>query len=341
MHVARSRSLTVRARRRAVGQTIDQAFGGLARTSRLIPVTWPRFHGVERLRGLSYGPHRAHSLDVWRPVDRPGPLPVVIYIHGGAFRSLSKDTHWLMGLAFARKGYVVFNVNYRLAPRFKYPAAPADACRAYAWVAANAHRYGGDVDRLVLAGESAGGNLVSTLAVAAAYDRPEVWTQPVRMSGVLPKACLPICGMLQVSDPERFARVGPLSFITADALFSCTGDYLPDHIQPGDPAADLADPICVLERGEAPPRPLPAFYAAAGTRDPLLADSYRLGRALDRLGVHSVIEEYPGEVHAFHALIWRKAARACWRSQGNFLDEVFGGLEDQGASRGSGVSASA
>ena len=326
MLVARSRSLRVRARRHAVGRTIDGAFSGLARTSRWVPVTWPRFHGVERLRNVSYGPHRAHRLDVWRPVKRSGPLPVVLYVHGGAFRSLSKDTHWLMGLAFARSGYVVFNIDYRLAPRFKFPAAPADACRAYAWVVEHAAEYGGDSQKLVLAGESAGGNLVTTLAVAASYDRPEVWTLPVRESGVMPSAVLPMCGMLQVSDPERFARAGPLSQLDADALFSCSGDYLPDHIGSGARAADLADPLCVLERGDVPVRALPPFYAAAGTKDPLLADSRRLGISLRRLGVHSVIEEYPGEVHAFHALIWRSAARSCWKAQISFLDEVFSGV---------------
>ncbi len=323
MHVARSRSLRVRARRRAVGRAIDQAFGGLSRTSRLVPVTWPRFHGVEVVRNVAYGPDRAHRLDVWRPTDRSGPLPAVLYVHGGAFRSLSKDTHWLMGLAFARRGYVVFNIDYRLAPRHRFPAAPADACRAYAWVVEHAGDFGGDPSRLVLSGESAGGNLVTALALAAAYDRPETWTRPVRETGVMPRAVLPLCGMLQVSDPERFARAGPLSRLDADALFSCSGDYLPDHIQAGHPAADLADPLVVLERGQAPDRPLPPFYAAAGTRDPLLADSRRLGRALRHLGVHAVIEEYPGEVHAFHALVWRRAARACWKAQTAFLDEAL------------------
>ena len=41
--------------------------------------------------------------------------------HGGGFSMLSKDTHWLMAMMFARRGYVVFNVNYRLAPQWPYP----------------------------------------------------------------------------------------------------------------------------------------------------------------------------------------------------------------------------
>ena len=56
------------------------------------------------------------------PARFAGPRPVLMYVHGGAFRSLSKDTHWIMGLAFARRGFVVANVNYRLAPEHRFPA---------------------------------------------------------------------------------------------------------------------------------------------------------------------------------------------------------------------------
>jgi len=322
--VARCRSLPVRLRRRTVGRTIDQGFGALSRTSRWIPASWPRLHGVEVRRDLSYGPDRAHRLDVWRLRERAGPLPVVLYVHGGAFRSLSKDTHWLMALVFARRGYLVFNIDYRLAPRFKYPAGPADVCRAYDWVVRHAEEHGGDPTRIVLAGESAGANLVTTAAIAACYDRPEAWTRPIRRSGVMPRAVLPMCGMLQVTDPERLTRGRSLPVWTADALFSCTGDYLPDGLESGVPASELADPLLWLERGVRPDRPLPPFYAAAGTRDPLLADSLRLGRALAALDVPHRVESYEGEVHAFHALIWRPAARACWKSQVRFLEEVLG-----------------
>ena len=61
-------------------------------------------------------------------------------MHGGAFQSLSKDTHWLMGLAFARRGYVVFSINYRLAPKHRFPAGLQDACTAARWVHENAAR---------------------------------------------------------------------------------------------------------------------------------------------------------------------------------------------------------
>src|ERR1700679_136863 len=146
---------TLRAR---VGRALmDATWRGLAETRRL---RWaePSRHGVERIANVTYGAQgsSAHTLDVYRPIARQeSPLPVVLYIHGGGFRILSKDTHWVMGLAFARRGYLVFNINYRLAPRHPFPAAVEDAAAALLWVRANAAAFGGDPSRIVVAGESA------------------------------------------------------------------------------------------------------------------------------------------------------------------------------------------
>ena len=98
-------------------------FHGLSRAGRLHPASNPARHGVEVERDLRYGPAAEHILDLYRPHKHPGPWPVVFYVHGGAFQILSKDTHWLMGLAFARRGYLVVNISYRLAPRHRFPAA--------------------------------------------------------------------------------------------------------------------------------------------------------------------------------------------------------------------------
>src|SRR5262245_57988665 len=93
-----------------------RALGVLSRTARLHPAARPRRHGVQVLRDVRYadGHGADRLLDVYQPVGRPGPLPVVLYVHGGGFRILSKDSHWMMALAFARHGYLVFNINYRL-----------------------------------------------------------------------------------------------------------------------------------------------------------------------------------------------------------------------------------
>jgi len=96
----------------------------------------------------------AHVLDVYRPKNRTGLLPVMIYIHGGGFTLCSKETHRSVALLFARFGFLVLNINYRLAPKYPYPAALEDACHAYRWAVEQVESYGGDKNRLSLAGES-------------------------------------------------------------------------------------------------------------------------------------------------------------------------------------------
>src|SRR6202022_2690186 len=84
---------------------------------------------------------------------------------------------------------------------------------------------------------------------------------------------------------------------------------------------DLADPLVMLERGEKPARELPPFFAGVGTADVLLDDTRRLKAALDRLGGPCDVRYYPGEIHAFHAMIWRSNAKTFWRDTYAFLEK--------------------
>src|SRR4051812_46802736 len=113
--------------RARTGQAIvDATWNTLARATGRLPSARPERHGVERIRGVPYGGHPDHTLDIYRPIERSGPCRVVLSLHGGGFRILSKAPHWGMSRAFARGGYVVFPIDYRLAPRPPFPAAIED-----------------------------------------------------------------------------------------------------------------------------------------------------------------------------------------------------------------------
>ena len=315
------RSLLARARVKAGGMVFASALNGMSYAGKLHPKARPSQHGVELVRDVPYtgSGERFHLLDVYKPQGFDGPRPAVLYIHGGAFRILSKDTHWMMGLAFARAGYTVLNVNYRLAPKHRFPAAFEDVCAAACWVKQHAHEYGADPDRLVLAGESAGGNLVTGLAVATSYQRPEIHARRVWDAEVRPRAVIAGCGILQVTRPERLlVRFPHMKPWIMDRILETSWGYLPDHDLSDDELV-FADPLVFLERGLAPQRPLPPFFALVGTKDPLIDDTQRLARALDALSVPNVAKVYPGLPHAFHALVFLKAARKCWREQFRFL----------------------
>ena len=314
----KKRSLFKRIRQRVRVQLVEGAFYGLAYGGRMVPAARPERHGVEVLRDITYVEgSRVHTLDVYRPVHRVGLCPAVLYVHGGAFAILSKDTHWLMGLILARRGYVVFNVNYRLAPKHPYPAAVSDACAAAVWVQRHMQEYDADPTRLVFSGESAGGNLACALTVASTYRRPELYARAVWDSGITPRAVIAACGILQVSDTARFSRRRNIPDWTQAIIARVETDYLGGFKGSSEEAA-MADPLLILEKSK-PDRPLPPFFAFAGTKDPLLEDTRRLGRAVQRHGGICDTRVYPGGVHAFHALIWSRQARRCWGDQLSFL----------------------
>ena len=316
-----------RARRKIGAAVVDQLFAQAARLGLKVPAARPDVHGIERVRDVPYLPtnSRSHLLDVYRPRDAKGPLPVVMYVHGGAFRALSKDTHLLMALAFARRGCLVFNVNYRLAPRHKFPAGLCDVVEAYRWVARHAAGYGGDLSRLVLAGESAGANLATSLTIATCFERPEPYARRAFQVGVVPKAVVGACGIYQVTNGARFRDHHGDHWFWNDRYHEMEEDYLPPSPSRdlGAGGCDLADPVCVLERavadGVAPSRPLPAFFLPCGGGDHLYRDSLRMAAALSTAGVANEARVYANELHAFHAFVIKKNARACWNDTFLFL----------------------
>jgi len=314
----------VELRRRAVGRTIELVLRTVSGSMKLHPASNPERHGVEVIKDLSYGPGGvAHALDVYRPHFGERPLPVVLYLHGGGFRILSKDTHWMMGLGFSRAGYLVVNANYRLAPHNPYPAAAEDAARALEWVWDNIEEYGGDPSRVIVAGESAGGNLATALTIACTFDRPEPFAQRLFERERVPVAAVPLCAMLEVSNADRYLRNQELPVWMRDRVYMVCNGYLGDYVKRDLDDRGLADPLRVLESGAEPLRPLPPFYASCGDDDPILDDTRRLDKALTARKVKNKVGYYWNQGHAFQALVYKPSAKHAMRDCLGFLDKVL------------------
>lgn len=120
----------------------------------------PSFSGNLRARNVVYVPQGwplPLKGDLYRP-ETPGKLPGVLLIHGDG--RVSDDGRWQMtGIAekLAKRGYVVFNITYRMAPDWEYPAPLMDAQQALAWMRAHAEENGMDAGRIGAYGYSAGG----------------------------------------------------------------------------------------------------------------------------------------------------------------------------------------
>ncbi len=307
------------ARKRAGGLFIRSALTGTAALVKHVPLANPDRHDVEVIKDVPYlgSGLVEHTYDVWRPKGKSDrPLPMVLYIHGGAFRALSKDTHWIMGLALARRGLVVVIPNYRLAPKHRFPAGSADVTAALVHARAHAERYGADKDSLVIAGESAGANITMGLITGVHWDLPAAHLDPIR--DVKVKAAVTFCGVFQVGDPGRFRRDDPgFHWFFNDRVHELPS-WLPrrDGRIVEDP---VASPLLFLEGAPTPKKAVPPIFLPVGGGDFLKSDHIRLKRALERLDVDVELDVYGLEPHAFHAFVWRKEAQRCWRDTADFL----------------------
>lgn len=300
---------------------VDSFYVGISEAYHRVPLAKPSLYGLHIEKDIPYlsSSRNEHRLDIIRPKNGHGPLPVLFYIHGGGFRTLSKETHILFAMMFAKKGFLVVNINYRLAPAHPFPAAMEDTCAAYHWTVNNIAQYGGDIDRILVSGESAGANLATSLAIATCTRLPEVYAREVFDLGVVPKGVIPACGYLEVSRPERFHCGGIRGEITEGVMRILEKDYLPQsHL-----AGPLSDPLPFLEDSESTERSLPPFFIPIGGADNLVPDTIRLETALRKRGIDATAKIYPKRGHAFHAFIWLRQARECWRDIFNFSNSVL------------------
>jgi acetyl esterase/lipase len=107
------------------------------------------------------------ELNMARPKNADGALPVVLCIHGGGFRGGTRNGYNALCLKLARRGFVAVTITYRLAPKYQFPAAVYDTKAAVRWLRANAAKYQIDPARIGVTGDSAGGHLAQFLGVTA------------------------------------------------------------------------------------------------------------------------------------------------------------------------------
>ena len=107
---------------------------------------------------VSYGSDERQKLDVYAPSDEPANIKrdVVVFVYGGSWDNGSRSNYSFAGRAFAAQGYVTVIGDYRLVPEHPYPDFVQDTASVVAWAHRNAARFGGDPDRVTIAGESAG-----------------------------------------------------------------------------------------------------------------------------------------------------------------------------------------
>ena len=227
------------------------------------------------------GPAGVLPIRVFTPTGK-GPFPVIVYFHGGGWVIADKQVYdgGARGLAKAAEAVVV-SVDYRRAPEAKFPAAWDDALAAYKYVATNAGSMNGDPKRLALAGESAGGNLAVSTAVAA-----------LAAGITAPKAILAVYPVSQTGD---MATPSYADSSMAKPLNKAMIAWFVDKLL--SKPADKSDPR--LDVVHANLKGLPPVTIINAQIDPLRSDGVLLAQALKNAGVSVTHKEYTGVTHEF------------------------------------------
>lgn len=180
--------------------------------------------------------HRLQRLDVISPKEADRPLPVYVYFHGGGWTSGDKAALTRYCAIQAERGMVVVNVNYRMAPRHHLRHMLHDACAALEWVAETIADFGGDPDRLIVGGDSAGGHIAALVAAMPAS--PELAAH----YGLDGRAPTGIVGTVQHCSALDFSVVFEKGFVMGLGFVRM---LLPSRIRRGElrAAARLLSPI--------------------------------------------------------------------------------------------------
>jgi len=236
---------------------------------------------VARVVDTEYpGPGGNLKIRIYIPETPATALPVVLYFHGGGFVAggLSVVNEPLRALANDAAA-IVIAATYRLAPEHKFPAATDDSFAALNWVAENIHHYGGDATRIVVMGDSAGGNLATVAAIRARDEGgPSLCAQVLIYPVIDPTAKLP---------SRAEFKEGYL--ITAAGLDWFWQQYL---ASPGDAENPLASPSKAVSLAGLPPTLiLSTEYEVA--RD----EGEAYGKQLADAGVATKVIRFDGLIH--------------------------------------------
>lgn len=264
---------------------------------------------VDLSRDISYGPGPEQRLDILRPQSaKQRSLPVLVYFHGGGWISADKRIYDGIAATLAQNSYLVFNVNYRLAPGSRFPAALQDAAHAIDWIERNLAGYGGDSSSIVLAGDSAGAQIASWYACA--LQKRMLFTQVGIDSA---KARMPLKGLLLFYGVYDFDAV-------LDAHFPFIRLYAKSFLGSGMDAyvlnSQVASPIRHVSSR------FPPVFLCAGERDGLYAQSLAFAETLEKSGVVCKKLLFSRAYRADHGFLffrWLRSSRMAFAAAGDFL----------------------
>ena len=235
-----------------------------------------------------------------------GPLPVLVFFHGGGWVVGNLESHDATCRALANAaGCITLAVDYRLAPEHKFPAAPEDCYEATKWAVLNAAALGGDPQRVAVGGDSAGGNLAAAVALMAG-DRgaPSLAYQLL---------LYPVTN--HSFDTESCQQNGEDYLLTKDSMV-----WFWDHYLENDEAgnAPYASPLQAKYVNSPPPG-----LVITAEFDPLRDEGEAYGKRLQDAGADIKISRYDGTIHGFFSFFHLDAQKKALAEVAEELKAAF------------------
>ena len=219
--------------------------------------------------------HQNVTVDVHVP-QAAGPLPILIFVHGGGWSLGSPKTHRRLAFRFAEAGYLAFNLHYRLAPEYAFPSGYNDCVNVIDWVKDHAEEYGGDIDRIAMAGDSSSGNLTAAVAAHLSDDQPLKCTLLI----------YPLLDFANI-DPSQDKLPGTDISLIDMVRLPCIGHDLKNlEVDP------RVSPLHVGEK-------LPPTHILCGTADRLIDDCKILISKLEAANIPRKVSFYENMPHGF------------------------------------------
>lgn len=211
-----------------------------------------------------------------------GPLPVIVYFHGGGWVLYDLDTFNPICRDLANAaGAIVFAVAYRLAPEHPFPAAVDDAFATVCWVADHAGEIGGDGSGIAVAGDSSGGNLSAVMALRCRDAAGPPLAFQVIINPVTD------CNL----DTESYREFSEGLFLTRDQMRWYWDHYVPE---PANRAHPWASPLQAADLSG-----LPSALVFTAENDPLRDEGEAYAERLVAAGVPTIARRVDGVIHGF------------------------------------------
>jgi acetyl esterase/lipase len=247
--------------------------------------------GTREFRDVAYvtGGHERQKLDLFVPPGGSGALPVVIWVHGGAWMAGSKEH--CPALPYLARGCAVASLNYRLSQHAVYPAQIEDCKAAVRWLRAHAGDYNLDADRFAAWGASAGGHLAALLGTAGDVKAFEVGEHLDVSSRV--QAVVDFFGPTDFTQMSKHAPEG--GPIDHDAANSPESRLIGGPVQENKDKCAKANPVTYVTKDD------PPFLIMHGEEDNIVPhqQSELLRDALQQAGVPVTLRLIPDAGHGF------------------------------------------